>query len=126
MSDKKDLKFRSECPLATTLDVLGDKWTLLVIRDLAYGRTTFSELEQSMESITTNILADRLKRLESVELLEKVLYQERPKRYRYTLTERGKSLLPILSKLASWGEKYLGDFNHSMRTDVVAAAVKQR
>ena len=100
-------EFRSDCPLASALDVLGDKWTFLVIRDLARNKCTYGELESSVENITTNILADRLKKLVRFGLVEKVIYQDKPKRYHYLLTERGKSLLPLLWELVKWGQKHL-------------------
>ncbi len=71
---------RSPCPIANTLDLIGDKWSLLVIRDLRRGKCTYSELLDSPEGIPTNILADRLKRLEEAGGIERSAYQERPVR----------------------------------------------
>ncbi len=105
----KTREFRSECPLASALDVLGDKWTLLIIRDLARNKCTYGELEKLEENITTNILADRLKKLAAFGLIEKSLYQEKPKRYHYLLTNKAKALLPVLRDLASWGQEHLCD-----------------
>ncbi len=98
---------RSPCPVACTLDMLGDKWTLLVIRDLLMGRTTYSEFQRGPEKIPTNILADRLKRLEKAAILERQQYQQRPPRYSYHLTAKGKDLGPVLRALSQWGNKYL-------------------
>jgi DNA-binding HxlR family transcriptional regulator len=109
MNMTKAHEFRSECPLASALDVLGDKWTLLIIRDLARNKCTYGELEKLEENITTNILADRLKKLTAFELVEKSLYQEKPKRYHYLLTQKGKALLPILRDLADWGREHICD-----------------
>lgn len=98
---------RSPCPVASTLDILGDKWTLLVVRDLFVGKKTYSEFQASPEKIPTNILADRLKRLTEHGVLEKRPYQEHPVRYEYYLTEKGRDLGAMLSAMVSWGEKHL-------------------
>ena len=98
---------RSPCPVANLLDVIGDKWTMLVVRDLFMGKKTFGELENSPEGIRTNILAERLKRLEAAGLIEKSPYQDRPVRHQYTLTEKGKALGPILRAMKNWGLKYI-------------------
>lgn len=98
---------RSICPIACTLDIIGDKWTLLVIRDLSLGKKTYREFQESPEGIPTNILAERLKRLESHGIIEKHPYQERPVRYAYQLTQKGKALGPILKDTVKWGLKYI-------------------
>ena len=98
---------RSPCPVACTLDLLGDKWTLLVVRDLLLGKSTFSEIQQSPEGIPSNILAERLKRLVGHAVAEQVLYQERPKRYRYRLTQKGRDLYPVLSAMIDWGNRHV-------------------
>lgn len=104
-----DLHYRSECPVARILEVLGDKWTLLVVRDLMiFERRTFKQLCESNEGIPTNILSDRLKRLMEHGLADREQYQEHPPRYEYTLTDRGRSLRPILKNLADWGIEHLG------------------
>ena len=87
---------RSDCPIANVLDVVGDKWTFLVIRDLRLGKRTYGELLDSPEGIPTNILADRLKRLEESGIIESKPYQERPPRYAYTLTKKGEELGEVL------------------------------
>ena len=98
---------RSPCPVANLLDIVGDKWTMLIIRDLFMGKKTYSEFEDSPEGIRTNILAERLKRLETAGIIEKSPYQERPVRYQYTLTEKGKALGPVLKAMKNWGLKYI-------------------
>jgi DNA-binding HxlR family transcriptional regulator len=98
---------RSPCPVACTLDLLGDKWTLLVVRDLLLGRRTYKSLQMSPERIPSNILADRLKRLEREGILRKELYQERPPRYEYHLTEKGQRLGPVLHAMLTWGSAYV-------------------
>ena len=98
---------RSCCPVACTLDILGDKWTLLVIRDLFLGRSHYKEFAASPERIATNILADRLTRLMEHGLVEKFPSPEQPGRDAYRLTAKGKSLKPVLSAVTNWGLKHL-------------------
>jgi DNA-binding HxlR family transcriptional regulator len=95
--------YRSRCPIACTLDLVGDRWTLLVLRDLFLGKSRYDEFLDSPENISTNILADRLRRLEALGMLEKQPYGPHRKRMEYRLTERGKSLLPVLQSLLDWG-----------------------
>jgi len=98
---------RSPCAVACTLDLVGDKWSLLVVRDLLRGSVTYGELQNSLERIPTNILADRLKKLEAAGLIERSAYQEHPVRYAYALTEKGKDLGDVLLALVRWGKKYI-------------------
>lgn len=98
---------RSPCPVACTLDLLGDRWTLLVVRDLFLGKSTYSEFQQSPEGIPTNILAERLKRLQAAGIVAKERYQERPVRYRYLLTDKGRDLAPVMSALVEWGSRHI-------------------
>lgn len=102
-------EFRSMCSIARTLELLGDKWTLLIVRDLIWhGKHTFQALQDSAERIPTNILAERLKRLEHWGLVERRAYQQRPVRYEYHLTDEGKALEPVLLQMMAWGHKRLG------------------
>ncbi|WP_456371928.1 winged helix-turn-helix transcriptional regulator [Thiolapillus sp.] len=98
---------RSPCPVAGILDIVGDKWTLLVVRDLFAGKQTYSEFQKSPERIPSNILADRLKRLLEYGIIEKEPYQTRPVRYRYALTGRGRELGKVLKAMVAWGEKHI-------------------
>jgi DNA-binding HxlR family transcriptional regulator len=105
---KKSTGFRrSSCAIANTLDLVGDKWSLLVIRDMLHGKKTYGELLDSPEGIPTNILADRLKRLEEAGIVVSSAYQERPVRYAYTLSEKGAALGDILLALVRWGKKHI-------------------
>ncbi len=110
---------RSTCPAACALDVAGDRWTLLVVRDLLRGRDTYSKLAASDEGIPTNILADRLRRMQEHGLIEARPYQERPVRYSYSLTEKGRDLGKVLAAVAQWGDKYI-------RGTVVAPEFRKR
>jgi len=99
---------RSLCPIAGALDVLGDTWTLLLMRDLLfYDKHRFAEFLDSPEGISTNILAERLKRLEQRGLVERRRYQQRPPRDEYYLTARGHDLLPVLRELIRWGKQHV-------------------
>lgn len=98
---------RSPCPITNTLEIIGDKWTLVVVRDLFLGKKTYSEFQASPEGIPTNILADRLKRLEQAGIVEKTPYQQKPVRYEYRLTVRGKELGKVLKAVKEWGLKHI-------------------
>lgn len=98
---------RSRCAIANSLDVLGDKWSLLVVRDLLHGKHTYGELAHSPEGIPTNILADRLKRLEGAGIIRSAPYQERPPRYAYTLTSKGSALGEVLLAFVQWGKQHI-------------------
>ena len=99
---------RSECPIACSLDLLGDRWTLLVLRDLLDGKRRFRDFERSPEGIPTNILSDRLRRLVASGLADRV-QGEGTKRFEYHPTSRGRDLRPVLLALAAWGNEHLRD-----------------
>jgi DNA-binding HxlR family transcriptional regulator len=103
-----DDEHRSGCPINLTLEVLGDKWSLLILRDMMFGRKRhFRELMRSEEGISSNILADRLKRLVEHGLLTKADDPTHKQKALYSLTEQGIELLPVLAQMAVWGRKYL-------------------
>lgn len=94
------------CSLARVLAILGDRWTLLVLRDCFLGVRRFDDFERSL-GVTRHVLADRLKRLVEAEILAKVPYQERPLREEYRLTEKGMELYPAILSLVNWGDRHL-------------------
>jgi DNA-binding HxlR family transcriptional regulator len=98
---------RSACAVANSLDILGDKWSLLVVRDLLHRKHTYGELALSPERIPTNILADRLERLERTGIVTRAPYQQRPVRYSYTLTPKGNALGEVLLAFVRWGKQYI-------------------
>lgn len=100
---------RSRCPIAVTLDVLGDRWSLVVVRDMLVGKKRFGEFLASPEGIPTNILADRLRRLEAQGIIAKRAYATRPVRYQYSLTGKGRALLPVLQAMAHWASAQVPD-----------------
>ena len=98
---------RSPCPIAVTLDVLGDRWTLLLARDLLFfGKRRFGDFAGGAEAIPTNILTDRLKRMTAEGLVERVRYQDRPARYEYLPTEKLRDLKPVLLEIVHWGNRH--------------------
>ena len=99
---------RSRCPVSCTLDVLGDRWTLLVVRDLVRGKRRFAEFLESPERIPTNILADRLKRLVGLGVVQSRRYSDHPPRLDYQLTAKGEDLRPVLRAMVDWGIKHAG------------------
>lgn len=106
---------RSPCPIAAMLDVLGDRWTLLVLRDaILFGKSTFQEFQAGPEGISSNTLADRLKRLESHGILAREAYRSRPVRHRYVVTPKGRDLIPLLREAIRWGAHHVpGTFQPS-------------
>jgi DNA-binding HxlR family transcriptional regulator len=99
---------RSPCPIASALDILGDRWSLVVVRDLLFrDRHTYGELLDAPEGISTNILAERLRRLEEAGIITKETYQTRPRRYRYRLTEKGEALRPVLVSMVRWANMHI-------------------
>ncbi|MEH6410326.1 MAG: helix-turn-helix domain-containing protein [Hyphomonas sp.] len=94
------------CPVARTLSVLGDRWTLLILRDCFLGLSRFEQFADS-SGMTRHILTDRLKRLVDAEILVKKAYSQAPMRYDYVLTEKGIELAPALMTLRDWGKKHL-------------------
>ena len=94
---------RSPCPVACSLDVLGDRWTLLIVRDLLLGRSRFRDFSASPEGIPTNILSDRLERLLEHHIVEQIPATDGTKRLAYRLTEKGQSLGQILKAMRDWG-----------------------
>lgn len=94
---------RSPCPVACLLDLVGDRWTLLVVRDLFLGRTRFKEFADSPEGIPTNILTDRLRRLVDHGVVEQVRVAAGAQRMAYHLTPKGRALGPVLAAMRDWG-----------------------
>lgn len=99
---------RSRCPVACTLDVLGDKWSLLVVRDVMRGKRRYAEFLASPEGIPTNILADRLKRLADRGVIRARIYSHHPPRAEYHLTAKGEDLRPIMRAMVDWGIRHAG------------------
>ncbi|WP_375489575.1 winged helix-turn-helix transcriptional regulator [uncultured Mycobacterium sp.] len=94
------------CSIARSLELIGDRWTLLIIRDALRGVRRFDDFRARL-GVAHNVLSDRLSRLTEAGVLERRLYQQRPDRYEYHLTEQGRDLWPVLMSLLAWGDRYL-------------------
>ncbi len=100
-------KKRSDCPISCSLDIFGDKWSLLIIRDIMLrGKASYSEFLTSEEKIATNILVNRLGILESEKILVKEVSPTNKSKFVYSLTQKGADLLPIIIEIMDWGAKY--------------------
>ena len=102
-SAKKELP---ACPVETTLTLIGDKWKVLILRDLMPGTKRFGELKKSVGNVSQKVLTAQLRAMEENELVHREVYAEVPPRVEYSLTELGKSLKPILDSMWAWGEEY--------------------
>jgi DNA-binding HxlR family transcriptional regulator len=96
------------CPVCRTADIVCGKWTLLLVRDLAEGRSRFCELERSLNGISPRTLSLRLRALEEEGVVERQTYAEVPPRVEYTLTAKGRALIPIIEGMRDYGERWLG------------------
>ena len=98
---------RSDCPISCSLDIWGDKWSLLIIRDLMFAKQcTYGDFLKSAEGIATNILASRLQALEENKMIEKLEHPDSKAKVLYRLTKRGIDLLPVIIEISLWAEKY--------------------
>ncbi|MAU09540.1 MAG: transcriptional regulator [Anaerolineaceae bacterium] len=97
------------CPLAYSLDVIGDRWTLLIVRELMFGPRRYTDLQQGLPGIGTNLLAKRLKDMEAADIISQQKLPPPAASHVYALTERGQSLQPIINQLAQWGKPYLAE-----------------
>lgn len=128
---KKKIEYRSDCPISTALDIFGDKWSLLIVRDMVFkGLSTYGDFLNGGEKIATNILADRLTMLEVGGIIAKQKHPESKAKILYTLTSKGIDLVPALVEIIAWSEKYhevhpqAKQFAKQLRKDKVAV-VKQ-
>jgi DNA-binding HxlR family transcriptional regulator len=113
--DPETLDWRSVCPISSGLDVLGDKWSLLIVRDLiSHGTRTYSEFLESPEHVSTNILAARLRLLTSVGIIERTNPNAAARNNAYRLTESGKELRPVLEALGKWSQVHLKTFHNDI------------
>ena len=96
-----------QCPIARSLDVVGERWTILILRELVrFGPRKFQEFERSLPRISPNTLSARLKRLEEAGIVERRFYEQHPPRAEYVLTEKGAGLRPVLKALFEWGQRH--------------------
>lgn len=95
-----------DCPVATTINLIGNKWKLLIIRDLTGGKKRFGELRKSLTGISQRVLTQNLRELESDGLIDRAVYAEVPPRVEYSLNAMGMSLKPVIDSMADWGTRY--------------------
>ena len=113
---RKKIDFRSQCPISTALDIFGDKWSLLILRDLIFNnKNTYGEFLRTDEKIATNILADRLATLEAAGIISKHDHPESKVKVLYKLTEKGIDLIPVLVEIIVWSEKYHDVHPHAVQ-----------
>jgi DNA-binding HxlR family transcriptional regulator len=118
-TDLHDLDWRSVCSITSGLDVLGDKWSLLIVRDLiSYETRTYSEFRESPEHVSTNILADRLRLLTALGIIERTNPAAAARNNAYRLTPSGLELRPVLEELGRWSQKYLKQYHSEMVNSV--------
>lgn len=106
MNEQKTAKTLPACPVETTLSLIGDKWKVLILRDLMPGTKRFGELKKSIGSVLQKVLTAQLRDMESNGLVTRTVYPEVPPRVEYSLTALGRSLKPILDAMWNWGENY--------------------
>ena len=127
---KRKYEGQESCSVARTLEIVGERWTWLIVRDAFLGLTRFDEFRTSL-GVARNVLADRLGRLVEEGILERVPYQERPLRHEYRLTKKGEELFTALNAIRQWGDRYVSEApmrllrRRSDGTPVVAALVPQ-
>ena len=100
-------RYGQACPVAKSVELLGERWTLLIVRDLLSGSLRFQDLQDALPGVAPNVLSERLKRLEAAGVVERRLYSDHPPRAEYTLTDRGRELGPVVGALAVWGSRHL-------------------
>ena len=111
-------RYDQDCPVARTLDLIGDRWTLLIIRDLFTGSSRFNEILANSPGLTPRLLSGRLKFLIDNHLVARELYSEFPPRSAYALTERGRSLFPVVRSIADWGLENLFEGEEETRDEI--------
>lgn len=111
MEEQKSVKALPACPVETTLMLIGDKWKVLILRDLLTGTKRFGELKKSVGNVSQKVLTAQLRSMEESGLVNRKVYAEVPPRVEYSLTELGKSLQPILDAMRNWGEWYKASMN---------------
>lgn len=111
MSEKKTAKELPACPVETTLMLIGNKWKVLILRDLQTGKKRFGELKKSIGSVSQKVLTSQLRDMEENGLVNRKVYAEVPPKVEYSLTKLGQSLTPILDSMRDWGEEYKASLN---------------
>ncbi len=111
--------YNQTCPIARTLDIIGDRWTMLIVRDLFMGERRFNQFLASSPGIPPKLLAGRLKKLEEHGLVQRVIYSQHPLRAEYRLTDQGRSLYPVIEEIVRWGLDHCFEDEPEARAAVV-------
>lgn len=111
MTEQNRKKELPACPVETTLTLIGDKWKVLILRDLLPGTKRFGELKKSIGTVSQKVLTAQLRTMEDSGLVNRTVYAEVPPKVEYSLTELGRSLKPVLDALQNWGENYKESLN---------------
>lgn len=101
------MKYDLPCNIAQTLNIIGDRWTLLIIHEIMLGDKTYKQLGEKLDGIASNLLSSRLKSLEEEGIIQARLYQNHPPRYTYTITEKGRDLEDVFNSIILWGNRHL-------------------
>ena len=118
--------FRCSCPITSALDIVGDKWSLVIIKQMLFEqKRTFKDFTSSKESIATNILSSRLKMLEDFKIVNKFKHPTNKKTNLYQLTDKGLALTPVVMELTLWSKDHLQEFHHHMNLDNQLEAVRK-
>jgi DNA-binding HxlR family transcriptional regulator len=111
--------YAQPCPIARTLDIIGDRWTLLIVRDLFMGKTRFNQFLESSAGLPPKVLSDRLKKLEEHGLVKRAVYSQHPLRAEYRLTDEGRTLGPVLEAMLRWGLEHCYDEEPEAREKII-------
>lgn len=118
--------YELDCNIAQTLNIVGDRWSLMVIHEILVGKKTFNEIKQGLKTISANILSDRLRQLEEDGLIGSRLYSAHPPRYEYDLTDKGRDLETVFHAFILWGEKHLQQCYKSIKHTACGHEVELR
>lgn len=113
--------YQQNCPVARTLDIIGDRWTLLIIRDLFLGKTRFNQFLESSSGMPPKVLSSRLKKLQEHHLIDRQVYNEHPLRAEYRLTDLGRTLFPVVKAIGQWGFEHMFESEEDLRDQVYEA-----
>lgn len=124
----KTKPYDQACPIARTLDIIGDRWTLLIIRDLFVGVTRFNQFLESSQGLPPKVLSTRLKKLQDNGVIERRIYSEHPLRAEYHLTDYGRTLFPVIKAIGTWGFEHMFEGEEELRDhvyEIVTTAVPE-
>lgn len=119
-------QYSLNCNIAQTLNIIGDRWSLLILHQMFLGKETFKEIQDSLEGIPTNLLSERLKTLEVDNLVKRSIYQSHPPRYNYILTDKGYDLEDVFNSFILWGQKHLNKCHKKLVHEKCSSVIEHR